>query len=330
VSDEGSGRGVAHLRRVLPVLWLLAFCQLDSPLVAQILEGRVLRGDSTPVAEVLVELHRITADSGTVVDSARTGADGAFRFAIEVKEDPGAVYLAGARYAGILYWGPALHGGGAVPDAGTGSLAIAVYDTMAVNEPVRELAVGMRHIVVTPGGAGLQVDEMIDVKGSGGRTVVSAIDSVPVWRGSLAQDAHGAIPAATEISPQDVLLRGTEVGLLRMLPPTGARIAISYVITSLDFVLSIEHATDRLEVLVVDVPGLEVDASGVQPASTTSVDTGVSMHRFTASRLSSGQTIRLAMRIAEPGSRRAWPWFVVGVVLAVAALMARRLIARTP
>ena len=327
MTDEAGKRGGSPVPwvRALALLTCVVAFRPSGTLGAQSLEGRVLRADSAPVADALVELHRITADSGAIVDAARTRADGGFRFVVDPAVDPGAVYLASARYSGILYWGPPVHGGSAVLGEGAGPFTIAVYDTAAVGGPSGDLVVGIRHVVLTPGRESLQVDEVIDVKGPRDRTLVSIGDSVPVWQGSLGRGARGATPTTTDVSPQDMLLRGSTVGLLGVLPPGGARLGVSYFVASLEYVLTLEHPTDRLEVLVVDVPGLEVDATGVREAPTERADRGAAMRRFAATDLAAGATIRLRLGITEPGSPAVWPWLTAAVLLSLGALASRKL-----
>lgn len=321
-------RGERGPGRAALLLAALAVGAPASHLPAQVLEGRVLRADSMAVAGALVELHRITPDSGSVIDSTRTGQGGAFRFVTDLAGDSGAVYLPGARHDGILYWGPALHGGGVVPDRGAEPFVITVYDTVAVSGPVEDLTVGMRHAVLTPGRGGVQVDEIIDVKGRDIRTLVSAADTGPVWRTALARDAHGAIPNAAEVSPRDLRLRNDRLELLGMLPPFGARLGVSYFVQGSDFDLRLEHDTDRIEILVVDVPGLEVTATGVAPAPAIGVETGAAMRRYTATHLRSGTNLRLTLTLSEDGPAAAWPWLVAALVLGLAALAARRHVGR--
>ncbi len=287
--------------------------------------GLVVLPDSVPVAGALVELHRVTQDSGAIVDSTRTRPDGGFRFALDRDADPGAVYLIGARRGGIVYWGPALHGVRARPldDA---PITISVFDTTAVDGPQSDLRVGLRHVVLTPGSAGTQVDEIIDLLGRGERTLVSALDSVPIWRASLARDAHGVIPATAESSPQDLLLTGGYVGLLSALPPAGVRLGVSYFVPSQEYLLTLEHVTDRLELLVVGVPGLELEVEGVEEASMSGSDMGMSMRRFTATGLGPLAVVRVGLRIEQRGTRGAWLWVLAAVLLGAAAITSRRLV----
>ena len=77
---------------------------------ADTLRGVVVEGrDSVPVPDRTVVLHRVTPDTGMAVDSVRTGPDG--RFSLPFAARDGDVLLASTRHEGVLYFGPALHGG---------------------------------------------------------------------------------------------------------------------------------------------------------------------------------------------------------------------------
>ena len=75
--------------------------------------GRVLSGsrDSlSPVANQMVVLHRISADSSGPIDSARTSATGGYRFRYRL-DGPRSMYIVSSRYAGIAYFTTPLRDG---------------------------------------------------------------------------------------------------------------------------------------------------------------------------------------------------------------------------
>lgn len=314
----GSPRGafLAHLIAA-SVLLLVA-----APLSAQVLEGIVLRPDSTPVEGVRVELHRITQASGSVADSALTDSAGRFRFRLDTGADESAVFLPAARHEGILYWGTPIH---ASPVEGEPAVQrVAVFDTAVVSGPLTDQVVAMRHIVLTVMGGGFQIDEVLDLPGQGDRTLVAVEDGEALWRAPLARDAHGAVPADGGVGPGDLGFSDGDVVFTGVLPPGGVRVAISYIIPSSRFELEMRHATRRLDVLVVEAPGLEVTADGLSEAAVGS-DVGVSVRRFTSSDLVPGARVSIQGTIGEAGGSGAWMWFALALVFAVGALVSARL-----
>lgn len=316
----GSCRG--HLRRAGLLLALAGPWAL--PLHAQSrIEGYVLLEDSVPVAGVPLELHRVTEESGAMVDSTRSDVEGRFSFDLGSDGAPGPVYLVGARYGGILYWGDPLHGAG--PDT-IGDYRVPVFDTMLVRTPARDLPVSFRHLVIAPAVGGMEVEEIIDVDGRVGRTLVPAADSIAVWSTALAAGAHAVVPIQGGVPPQDVILSDGAVGYSGPLPPTGIRIVLQYVVAGSDLELPVEGATDRLELLIAGRPGMELDVSGLQEARTGEDMAGV--RRFSGSGLEAGHVVGAHVGWRQPGRRSAWIWLAASGGLAALALLSARWSAR--
>jgi hypothetical protein len=285
------------------------------------LDGRVVKGAGARsdgaaregVAGLQVELHRVTASGGEVVDSTLSGPDGAFRFALEDDEAERPLYLAAVRYHGIRYFGPALHPGMTSEEP----YEVPVYDTTMVSAPPTDLRVGVRHVVVTPGmDGGLDVAEVIDVVGPDDHTLVAASGTVPLWSTALPE---GAIdPQVIEGgAPADVVqFAGDRVELGSMLTPVGARLSYTYRLEGDDLELAVEHPVGRLEVVVA---GAEAEVSGATHAETTTRG-GRLVHRYEGTSLEPGDTIDI--QLIEPGGgidRWALVWAAIGLALLGAA-----------
>jgi len=167
-------------------------CSIPECAVAQEVAGVVALPDSIPVRGARVELHRVTEQGGVVVDSTVSDAMGRFSFLLSSNEEPGAVFLAAARHHGILYWGPPVH---AASPTDRVDYVVAVFDTTVVSAPDGDLRTSIRHVVITPGIAGLQVEEIIDIEGRPERTLVTSVDSIPVWVAELGAGASGVVLA---------------------------------------------------------------------------------------------------------------------------------------
>jgi hypothetical protein len=295
------------------------------PGIGQDLHGRVTLADSLPVGGIRVELHGVSETAGAIVDSAIAGPDGQFDFSLPGATEAGTVFLVGARYGGVLYWGPPIHPMN--PDELV-DYSVAVFDTTLVAEPVESLQSAFRHVVVTPGPDRLQIAEIIDVNGVPGRTLLPSDDSVFVWTGALADNSHGVFPAQGGVPPEDLAVRDGTIGFAGALPPTGIRVAVDYMVSGTEYTLRLEHPTERLELLVMPRPGLTLQVDGLVEAPVGS-DVPVPVRRFSAADLSETATVSVRVGVEEPGMGQAWVWFLVALGLGVAALASTGLARRT-
>lgn len=291
----------------------------------QEIRGVVLLPDSVPVANAVVEFHRVTEQTGALVDSATTDASGRFVFSFDDGADSGTVYLGAARHDGILYWGEPVHS--TMSPEALDSYTVLVYDTLLVAGTYTGLRTAIRHVVVTPAMSGLQVEEIIDVEGLPDRTIVGEADTLAVWIVPLASGAHGVVPAPGGVAAEDLVLMGEQVGYAGPLPPSGIRVVIQYVIPSPDYVLTLPNETGRLELLVMPVPGLDLKVSGLEE-SAVSGDMRVPVRRFSGLDLDPGSSVSVRATIAQPGKALVWPWFIASFVLGAAALVSAKLSSR--
>lgn len=320
------GREAATTRRSRAALLLFAllFFGRAAPVPSQELTGVIVRPDSTSVAGVTVELHRVTEEEGALLDSTRT--DGSGRFSFPLPDDqPGALFLAGARYQGVLYWGPPVHST-AQPDAG--DYPVLVYDTLQVQSPALDLGTTIRHAVITPASNALQVEEIFDVRGRPDRTLVPASDSSLVWLGALARGAQGVLAAPGGVPPEDVVVLGDRIGFRGALPPSGIRLVIQYFVRGLEYQVTTGNSIGRLELLAMPGPGTLFEVSGISEAPAR---TGmpVPVRRFTASELEAGETVSLAVTFQDPPRSKAWIWLLAAFALGAAAFISMRLNGRT-
>lgn len=286
-------------------------------LTAQEVRGFVLDSDSVPVTGALVELHRITEDSGAVADSTRSAVDGGFRFTIDAGPDSGAVFLPSVRYRGILYWGNPVHGGGVAGDPELQT--VTVFDTAVVAGPSPDQPVSMRHVIITPLASGLQVEEVIDLPGRESRTLVAEGDA-GLWHASLAADAHGVLASPGGVPEETLELTDGTVTFRGVLPPSGVRIAIGYFVSADRYALQVDHSTERLEVMVVEAPELEVEVTGLRERAPDG-ELGMAVRRFSATGLARGDRVSLRAELGAPGRGAAGVWFGVACVLAAGAVV---------
>jgi len=282
-------------------------------LPAQSLEGRVVHGvDSSGVAGVMVELHRVTATAGSVVDTSVSSPDGSFSFGIDQAGSSDALWMAAARRGGILYFGPARHAGQSAGEA----YEILVYDSMSVTAPPADLRVGIRHLVVTAGPTGgFEVAEVFDVLGSAHRTLVPVPDTLAIWSSSL--PASAISPRAIEggVPPDAVSFESGEIVLRSTISPLGARVTFVYATRSPELEIRIDHPTDRLEVVIA---GLDVEVTGASPGPST-LSGGQTALRYTSENLLPGATVRVSVPNPPGAGPQALIWALIGMALILAA-----------
>lgn len=320
-SAGSRGRPGLHSWVVCAVL-AVALTSAVRPLAGQSrVEGVVRLADSLAVSGVQLELHRVTEESGALVDSTLSDGFGRFGFSLAADGPPTSVYIIGARYKGILYWGPPLHA------TGTDTLtdyAVAVFDTTLVDSPVTDLALTLRHLVLTPADGGMQVEEILDVAGPVGRTLVSASDSVPSWSTFLPEGAHAVVPLGGGVPPEDVVLGDGTVGYAGPVPPAGVRLVLQYVVAGNTFDLRLGGPTGRMELLVVPTQGMETDVTGLSE-SRVDESMGRAIRRYTGADLPAEHAVSVQFVWQAGGRRAAWPWLLASGLLGVAALLAAHL-----
>ncbi len=295
-----------------------------SPGKAQELSGLVALGGSTPVAGAVVELHQVSEETGALMDSTTTDSSGSFVFFLPSDADPGAVYLAGARYGGVLYWGPPVHSTNPTDLEG---YVVTVFDTLAVSAPAPDLRTSIRHVVITPTAAGLGVEEIIDVEGMPDRTLVAETDSALVWSTMLARGAVGVVPSPGGVPAEDVVPGTSSVGYRGALSPSGIRVVLQYFLSSSEYALELDHSTARLELLVMPQPGLDLRVSGLEEAA-VAPEMRVPVRRFAGTDLTAGSSVTVDAAIAQPGHGRAGVWLLIAVLLGAAALATIRFTTR--
>lgn len=277
------------------------------------LAGHVVHGvEGGGIAGATVELHRVTTEGGSVVDSTVTAADGAFAFRLPEGEGR-PIFLAAARHDGVRYFGPALHAGVETGEA----YEVMVYDTVAVSAPPEDLRVGVRHIVVSRGrtGSGLDVAEVVDIIGEDDRTIVPASDTLALWSTALPEDARepqaleGGAPAGS------VVFDDGRARFRAMIAPAGVRITYAYGLDGDELEIPIEHPTDRVDVVVA---GVDAEVSGAAHAE-TSTRNGQLMHRYEGTNLEPGETLEVRLVTGGDTDPWVWIWVAIGTVLLAAA-----------
>lgn len=161
----------------------------------EVLRGTVLN-EGEPVPGVAVTLHRVRAEESGPVGTATSDASGGFTFRLPPPDSAAfAVFFATAEYAGVRYFGRAVH-----PDDSAGDYAIEVFDTAsAAPLPVR---LSRRDLMLSPQpDGGWEVDEVVRIANPNALTLVGA-GGLPTWEFRIPEGVEafevgeGEVPAA--------------------------------------------------------------------------------------------------------------------------------------
>lgn len=300
---------------------------------ADTLRGRVVVGtDSSVVEGQKVVLHRVTPDSGSAVDSTVSGPDGEFAFPLPSPggSGEGPVYLATARYEGVLYLGPAVH-----RDDPTDGYRIDVYPSERASA-ASSLTLRSRTFVLAPEGEDTRVMDVIVARGRPGRTVVGSRGD-DGESGDRAEDGGAAgrtawwsvaVPAvARDVAVLPGAVDGSEVtfvpGEARVsaaIPPSGQRVVLGYRVPAGDALeLVLRHPAERIEVVAGRGTG-ELRVPGAREAEPLEVE-GERLTRYRLEDRPEGDTVRvLRGGTGSSGGRTAgWIAIAAGVLLAAAA-----------
>lgn len=288
----------------------------------------VVAGDSTPVAGQRVDLHRVTADSGFVVDSALTDERGRFAFRLEAGAEPAsgegaaggtfrAVHLVSARYQEVLYFGPAVHGS-RVPDP-----YVVVVHRARPAAADDSLRVRRRTLVVAPHEAGARVLDAVDLGAAGRETLVGPGEGEAWWSLALPEGATGPSVLPGGIEAGEVSFAGGRVAGRAAVPPTGRRLVIGYGLEAPRIRLRPERPVERLEV-VYRGGAPAVAASGLRrSAPATGGDTAVT--RFVGRSVEAGRLVEVSWGREGDGSGwLGWALLGLGLLLAAGAYLAWR------
>jgi len=199
-----------------------------APLAAQSrATGRVIRitsGDTVPVVQVPVVLHRVGRAAQGPLDTTDTDREG--RFGFRFRADSGAAYLLSVRYAGIQYFSSAIGTDSEHPDT---TITILVADTSSsapVTAKERTLLVSRSDET----GTRTVVDWLV-LQNAGERTRVSPDSVRPSWGGPLPPDAQNvelADATISQFSAQALEFRRDSVLLFAPLSPGRKELVLQY------------------------------------------------------------------------------------------------------
>ena len=302
---------------------LAALCLLPAAAYGQarLVEGRVLRpmdgGEPRPVTGQWVVLHRVGADSAGPLDSARSGANGRFRFRYQASGSPDALYFVSASYGGIAYFSPPLRSA----SVSGGDADIIVHDT---STDTTRLRMQGRHIVVSQArGTRREIAEIFDIENQSASTVVASSDVAPLWSTVLPEAAESVSVAPGDVSAAAVQFSRGRAALFAPLSPGVRQLVLTYLLPNDAFPVAfpLQRPTSMLEILLEDPRG-QVDGVALREVDAATIE-GRTFRRLLGQDLAANAVVRIDVP-APPGQRGR---VLALVIAAVATLMLLGLVA---
>ena len=300
---------------------------------ARTVTGRVVRPGVDAfeaVGGTWVTLHRVGRDRAGPLDSVRTAADGAYRFAYQISGASDAIYFVSASYAGIAYFSSGL----SAPDVAGQEAEIQVFDT--TSSGIR-LTVRGRHIILSAstGGTRRAIIEVFEITNDSSRTLIGVNEKAATFRVRIPQGAQDFKVAQGDVPPDAVANVDGEVLVQMPFAPGLKRLSFSYSVDADAFPLQmpVQFATGVLEVLAED-PQATVAAPKVAETAPASID-GRNFRRFLGNDVPATGVLEMDL----PGSGQSQKTRVVFSLVAAIALamlvslaraFGRRTVPRTP
>lgn len=283
----------------------------------RLVSGRVVRPDSQGVVGVVgvrVTLHRVGSDTAGALDSARTGANGAYSFRYRRHGRTDAVYFVSARYAGIAYFSLPLMSPRVVGD----SAEITVFDTTSQPVPLR---VRGRHLIVTaPNQDGTRdIIEVYELTNDSTVTLVSTNDAHPTWTALLPSGATNFAVGQSGISPKAVTDEAGKVVVVAPFAPGLKQLSFSYQLPAAAFPLAIPitQSTTVLEVLTGD-PRATVSGARLARVASVSIE-GRPFQRYLAQDVPASAVVSVGE--PPPGGRSSDQRYLITLAIALAVAM---------
>lgn len=277
-------------------------------------EGRVVRPGAEafePVNGTWVTLHRVGRDRAGPLDSVRTTAEGAYRFAYQLTGAPDAIYFVSASYAGIAYFSSAL----AQSEVTGQDAEIQVFDTTSAGIA---LTVRGRHIILSAstGGTRRGIIEVFEITNDSSRTLIGRTDKTPTFRVRIPPGAQDFKVAQGDVPADAVTNVEGEVLVQMPFAPGLKRLSFSYSVDADAFPLKVpvQFATGVLEVLAED-PQATVNAPRVAETAPASID-GRNFRRFLGNDVPASGVLEMGL----PGSGQAQKTRIVVALIAAIGL----------
>lgn len=288
------------LQVVAIVLGLAVACPTAGGQMAaqQYLSGRVvLAGAGVP--DVEVALHRVTPDTSGLQATARTGADGSFVFPLSRPDTAGfTVYFVTADHRSVRYFGAPVHPGDSPED-----YEVEVRDTTSVADGA--VRVARRDLVLVPhADGGWEINEVVRLRNTGSRTIVSA-GGMPTWAMGIPADVEEFEAGAGDLPTEHLQRMGDRVLVVAPIVPGDREVFLRYRIPggrTAD--LATGSPMDSVNVFVQQ-PAPRLTVSGMRPVEMVTVE-GRRYLQLSGSALAADRTLRMEWESTAPPIDPVW------------------------
>jgi hypothetical protein len=216
--------------------------------------GRVLRGgrggDTVPLANAWVVLHRLARDAAGPLDSVRSDTRGRYRLALR-DPDSASAYAVSVLFDSIAYF--------SLPLNATGRAALHVEDIVAFATTTRGPPIHLaRRLATVARGTDdgtREVLEILELQNTGVTTRVTSDTLAPTWAGRVPAGAGQFRGGQGDISSDAMQFRHDSVIVFAPIPPGPVKqISYGYSIPAgtRALVLPIDQPTDEVNLLIED------------------------------------------------------------------------------
>jgi hypothetical protein len=216
--------------------------------------GRVLRGgrggDTVPLANAWVVLHRLARDAAGPLDSVRSDTRGRYRLALR-DPDSASAYAVSVLFDSIAYF--------SLPLNATGRAALHVEDIVAfattTTGPPIHLARRLATVARGTDDGTREVLEILELQNTGVTTRVTSDTLAPTWAGRVPAGAGQFRGGQGDISSDAMQFRHDSVIVFAPIPPGPVKqISYGYSIPAgtRALVLPIDQPTDEVNLLIED------------------------------------------------------------------------------
>ncbi len=293
---------------------------LAVPAWALTISGRIQKGDEgAPVGGATVQIHVIRGNEELPGGTARTDAQGRFRFP-GLKAQPGLSYYVTTEYQDAIYSEGPLSG-----EREEVTRDITVYD---VGSDISSVLVSNHHVIVEHQQDGLHVTEILIFQNSG-KTAFLGVGSEHAESAGM----RIGLPASVKkyepgmgADEQTTVLKGRDLSSLRPIPPGMHPFSFTYVVplsAHVDFSHRFYYPTNSFEVMFDD-PKLKLESKQLQYAGSRDQG-GRKFEMYTGSGFGVGQeaTIRI-LGVSLWGNPAIYAWLAVPVLIVVVLYFALR------
>jgi hypothetical protein len=275
----------------------------------------VLRGlltvSGAPADTGTVVIHRVTPEEAGDIDSVTVRGDGSFSVSLPNLPIPGSgeVFLASARFDGVLYAGPPISDPTQLDSLYT---IRAYFAELAPAEGV-VFPVLRREVWIDEGPIGWQVTDVLELRNPGNSTLIAEAEDGVVWRYPLPQGAIGGriLQVGPVVGPARI--EGAVLTASNPVVPAENYYIVQYDLESIEMEIPLPGETGLIQLLVRE-PGPAIRVEGLARQPSEEMDVGVSFMRWAGQSLRD-QRVSIRIGDASRASSVVWMSAILSIML---------------